>query len=322
MGTNEWEQWSSREKSASSNQAAVTNGGTVVEFLGWCETVRHRAPSTVRAYGSVLSMYVDFIGHMDICAVEVDVMEAFMTRPRVRRAKGSTGAAATQHKDAAILHSFYRFLYERGYTQDDRSKALHSPTVHNANPRPVGDADWVKLWEYAQDLSDSSIAALGLGYTAGLRRHEIQGLKVEQVTPSKLVNFPRKGGGDHTLPWSQMMGILTDGLPQLFPHVDRFQVALARLVRGRKGGERLLRWPQTNPDAMNKRMVRWCSEAGIDQLTPHQLRHSAVTNLLRCGVPLHLTSRLANHSNVATTMLYVRAGGDELGEWRAARKGS
>jgi integrase len=68
-------------------------------------------------------------------------------------------------------------------------------------------------------------------------------------------------------------------------------------------------------DTLNKMMLRWCREAGVTPVTPHMLRHSTATNLLRAGVPLHLTASLMNHSSVQVTMRYVASGGNQLREW-------
>jgi integrase/recombinase XerC len=54
----------------------------------------------------------------------------------------------------------------------------------------------------------------------------------------------------------------------------------------------------------------------LPPITPHQLRHSAATNLVRAGIPIHLVSSLMNHSNVQTTMGYVSSGGEQLAEWK------
>jgi site-specific recombinase XerD len=62
-------------------------------------------------------------------------------------------------------------------------------------------------------------------------------------------------------------------------------------------------------------MKTLCARAHVGPYTPHQLRHSFVTNLLRSGVPIHLVSRMANHSSTAITMRYVKAGASELREW-------
>jgi site-specific recombinase XerD len=72
----------------------------------------------------------------------------------------------------------------------------------------------------------------------------------------------------------------------------------------------------TNPDQLNKRLLRLQQRCGIRQpVTPHALRHTFVTRLLEVGIPLHVVSRLANHSDVSVTMRYVKTALDPLAEF-------
>ena len=126
----------------------------------------------------------------------------------------------------------------------------------------------------------------------------------------------RKGGGKHTLPWREMYEILVEWNPAL-DHQGRFPEAL-RVASRASQGLLLAPWP-TDPQTLNKRMLKLCQSINSKSYTPHQLRHSAATNLLRAGVPLHMVSALLNHSSPTITMRYVKATGDELAEWRRQR---
>ena len=43
----------------------------------------------------------------------------------------------------------------------------------------------------------------------------------------------------------------------------------------------------------------------------HSLRHSFVTMLLKSGVPIHVASELAGHTDIRTTAHYLRVFDDE-----------
>ena len=129
-----------------------------------------------------------------------------------------------------------------------------------------------------------------------------------------------------------MLDTFEQRLPQLNA-VRLWPLLAARTERGRGDG-RLIGWSELGrprrssaaarrePDALdpqhlNNWLDRMTSRAGVPHIAPHQLRHSCATNLLRAGVPLPIASNLLNHANVHTTMRYMKAGGDELGEWLA-----
>jgi site-specific recombinase XerD len=71
---------------------------------------------------------------------------------------------------------------------------------------------------------------------------------------------------------------------------------------------------------LNRRMGDWLVQCELpsDAFTPHNLRHSFATNLLRTGVPLDVACDLCNHSSVAITMRYVRTAGRRLSALRVS----
>ena len=288
------------------------NTAPIIEWLEWHRTTRNRQRTTLQSYAHTMSAWLTWIGATDIWAADVPTMEQFLVRPRRRRGAGGNGAPATRAREASTLRGFYTWAHARGYTSAALAENLHGPTVHNANPRPIPDADWIDICTY--DLDDDARLALGLGFYCGLRRTELIDLRVGQVGWSKLEGFVRKGGGDHTFPWREVLGVVSERLPQLADGADVFRIILEKRRANGAPEDRLLRW--TNPITLSHHIPQWFAAAGCHPYTPHQLRHSAVTNWLRAGIPFYLASRLANHSNPSVTMRYVRAGGDELAEWR------
>ena len=52
-------------------------------------------------------------------------------------------------------------------------------------------------------------------------------------------------------------------------------------------------------------------------VTPHALRHSCATYLIRAGMPIEMVRVLLNHSSIAVTQRYVKIGLDSVAEWRS-----
>jgi integrase len=79
----------------------------------------------------------------------------------------------------------------------------------------------------------------------------------------------------------------------------------ALFYAGRKGGK-LIEGQRMTDQGMYGVILRRAKAAGIENVSPHDLRRSFVSNLLELGVDLVSTSQLCGHSNVQTTARYDR----------------
>jgi site-specific recombinase XerD len=61
-------------------------------------------------------------------------------------------------------------------------------------------------------------------------------------------------------------------------------------------------------------VVSASKRAGIGEVTAHRLRHTAATELLRHGAPLHEIGQLLRHRSVLTTAIYAKVDRDRLRE--------
>jgi site-specific recombinase XerD len=61
-------------------------------------------------------------------------------------------------------------------------------------------------------------------------------------------------------------------------------------------------------------VVSASKRAGLGEVTAHRLRHTAATELLRAGAPLHEIGELLRHRSVLTTAIYAKVDRDRLRE--------
>jgi len=292
-----------------SSPTNLTVEQAAVLWLDWLRNYRGRSRLTVVNYGSTVKLLVEWLGApRPLAALTHDDIERFVTRTR---RGGRPPAPATANRDLATVRSFLGWCVDKQFLVHSPAALVHGPTMRRRQPRPIDDDVWALWWGF--DLPDGLRLALGLGYFGGLRRAEITGLKSTQIVNGKVVNFVRKGGGEHSLPLDDMIDIVATKLPHVAADMDQFWSA----VRTAKRYERhVTGWSVTQPMEMNRRVIRFAQRHSLPAFTPHQLRHSAATNMVRSGVPIHLVASLLNHSSVEITMGYVAAGGEQLAEWK------
>lgn len=321
------------------------NLALATEYLGW-QRKRNRSAETIYAYTDVLHKMVSWLGETPLATVPTRMLEAFIERPRARRRAGDgpkfgEAAPATRRRDITIIRSFFRYLIERGYIATNPALAMVPPQVRNVAPKAIDDDTWRAVWCHPR-LDDTERFVFGMAFFCGLRRRELVDLNADHfaLADERLVGFTRKGGSESSFPYGSAVRLIAERLPRLVPEgaddaLDRIRLyvmsrasmpyllawgdALGRDDDPRlRGRQRLDRYPEgwTPPNVLNNRLRAVLRRSGLphDAFSPHALRHSFVSNLLRVGVPLHVVSRLASHADIATTMRYVKTAEDPLRE--------
>jgi len=278
------------------------------EWLTWHRDTAHSAENTYKKYAGIMIDYLAYCStrKIDPMAPTLTELERYVKRGR-KALNGRMGKAATQQLDVKVLRGFYTWLAQRHHIVRSPALELRGPKMRDRNPRPILDEHWQIIWGH--DLSDRLRAVLGFGYFAGLRVAELQSLTCDQITPTRLTNFTRKGGGEQTLPWHDMARTVNLRLPHLLPDL---QVLVRAANHTRINYYELS--PYSGERALYEAFTKLCRDVlHIPKYTPHQLRHSTATNLFNARIPSHMVMALMNHKSIDTTMGYVRANPTDLG---------
>ncbi len=152
----------------------------------------------------------------------------------------------------------------------------------------------------ADSYRDAAIICIGLG--AGLRRHEIARLTTDSYHDGKLTVLGKRNK-TRTIP---------------LPAFAKDALDAWLTIRGAAPGSiftPINRWGDitiTNltPEAIRHIILRRTKQAGINDVTPHDLRRTYATNLIAAGVPLPTVQKLMGHASVTTTANYDRSDED------------
>jgi site-specific recombinase XerD len=146
-------------------------------------------------------------------------------------------------------------------------------------------------------------ALLALAFGTGLRRAEIVALDMDDYNRDSGELLIRRGKGAKSRTayvaggaaealevWIEVRG--EEEGPLFYPYNRGGKIVLRRLSA------------QTVRDLLDKRVKR----AGLQALSPHDLRRSFISELLEAGADLSVVQQLAGHASVATTTRYDRRG--------------
>jgi len=185
--------------------------------------------------------------------------------------------------------SFFGYLFDHGLYNLD-PYCLKLPRVRNKERRIPSNEDITKLLSVL-DRAEDTVAVLLL-VDCGLRVHELATIKLNNINfddASILING--KGGKTRTV-------YLSDTT------VDHLQAYVQTL-----NGEYL--FPSARADAkighhtrhyFKKRLTILCERAGVQRITPHQLRHYFATYTLSHGGDVKAVSEMLGHADVMFTL--------------------
>jgi len=158
-------------------------------------------------------------------------------------------------------------------------------------------------------------AIVAMAYAGGLRRTELAQLDVEslvdddgEVITVRVLGKRRK----------ERLVYLDDGAAQAVRDWLEIRGRLPGALwwSGRKGG-RVTPGRRMSGQAIYDVLQRRAAQATIEDVTPHDLRRSFVSDLLDAGVDISTVADMAGHANIETTRRYDRRG--ERAKKRAAR---
>jgi integrase/recombinase XerD len=201
------------------------------------------------------------------------------------------------------VRSFLRFLFVAGEIDRPLATALLPRRAVRAAglPEPASAATVAAI---VCSCDTSSVAGrrdramLMLMARLGLRTGEVARLRLDDITwRSGEIEVAGKGGRVDRLPMPVDVGqaivdYLHDGRP-VVPWRNVF-VALKAPFRA------------LHPTAMNTIVSSACRRAGVEPVTPHQLRHSAATQMLAAGASLAEIGQVLRHHDESTTAGYAK----------------
>lgn len=183
-----------------------------------------------------------------------------------------------------------------GYT-DFPVEQIQYPKQPIIPPTFIYPKDVEKLILCAENKRDKAI--ISMLYAAGLRSSELCDLQKESLDGNQL---QIKGKGN-----KYRIGFIDNRTKvYLQNYLSTRSDSSVRLFVSRTGGK------LTKNDL--SRIVRKCTEKAKlkTKVTPHTLRHSYATNLLRNGCNLRYIQDLLGHDNIQTTILYTHVVKEDL----------
>lgn len=268
----------------------------VKEYLTYIQVEKGLARHTLESYRSDLA-------RLDRWAGKLNKSIADLTRPDLRKwiAQLSREGLAPSSVARAVsaARGFFRFLMLDQHLKQNPAEDLDTPQRFSYLPTFLTEQEIDRLFALPDVSTDEGMrdrAMLELMYAAGLRVSELVSLKQTEVDiHAGVVNCHGKGSKERRVPvgksaihWLQKYTSVKAGYGRS-PYSNLF------LHRG-KPLTRQLAWTI---------IKTYAKTIGLDNVSPHTLRHSFATHLLQHGADSRSVQALLGHSDISTTQIYT-----------------
>lgn len=217
--------------------------------------------------------------------------------------------ASSVSRCISTLKSFYKFLELNKYTNKTPLTTITNPKTVKKLPKILSEEEIEKLLDInlKTDFDYRNKAMLELMYSSGLRVSEIINLNVNDIDLSNAsVRIFGKGSKERIIPLNDyaidaLNNYILNHRRSLFKHGESNYLFL------NNHGNKMTR------QGFFKILEKIAKEKGIkSELSPHTLRHSFATHLLKHGADLRSIQELLGHSDISTTQIYTHITSERL----------
>ncbi|QAY71889.1 site-specific tyrosine recombinase XerD [Xylanimonas protaetiae] len=297
------------------------------DYLAHLRVERGLSANTTAAYRRDLARYLrhlDRLGRTSLGAVGEDDVTGFVAAVRDGSDGGARLSASSTARALAAVRGWHRFAQAEGLSLQDPAAEVRAPTQLRRLPHALSVDAVTRLLECA-GVGDGPVplrdrALLELLYSTGGRISEVVGLDVDALgwlgaegddVPA-VVRLHGKGDKERIVPVGSYARSALDA------YLVRARPALAAAGSGTPALFLNTRGRPLSRQSAWAVLQAASSRAGLENVSPHTLRHSFATHLLQGGADVRVVQELLGHASVTTTQIYTMVTPDTLREVYAA----
>lgn len=267
----------------------------IEEFIDYLRFEKKYSENTISSYKRDLNKINSYLKKDFIKLTKADIQKYIQNLSK-------NESSNTISRTISSLKSFYKFLEINKYTNTNPLTTIISPKTARKLPKVLSEEEVNKLLDINlnNDFDYRNKAMLELMYSSGLRVSELINLTVNDIDlKNSLVRIFGKGSKERIVPLNDyateaLNNYILYHRPKLFKQKENNYLFL------NNHGNQMTR------QGFFKTLKKIAKEKGIkSELSPHTLRHSFATHLLKYGADLRSIQELLGHSDISTTQIYT-----------------
>lgn len=284
----------------------------IERFLEFIKFEKGLSQNTVSAYKRDLSQYLEFIRKInkDIHTITSQDITEFLWQLKERNLKTNS-----IYRKSSCIAQFHKFLIAEEITKNNPIESVSRPKLQRKLPQVLSYEEVEKLLNFVPKKKFNDIrnkAMLEVLYATGMRVSELVNLKFNQLDiANKYIRVVGKGSKErivllnpksiHAL--KEWLAIRERKFSNKIASEYKEYVFLSKLGR-----------PISRVDFWEQ-LKNYVRQAGITKnVSPHTLRHSFATHMLKYGADLRVVQELLGHADISTTQIYTHIDKQHLKE--------
>ena len=275
-------------------------------FLDFLENDKKLSSNTLQSYKRDILQYQTYIDRKKLNYLKMDNEKISVYLESLSNADKKP---STISRNLATIRAFYVFLMRNKKIKKDPTDGVHSPKVEKKIPSVLTAEEVELLLEQPSSVDLKGIrdkAMLEFAYATGMRVTEIISLNIEDVNLEEGYVVCNSKNKKRNIPLGSMsLNALKEYIEGSRPILIKTEEENALFVN--VNGKRLTR------QGFWKIVKYYQEQANITKdITPHVLRHSFATHLLKNGADLKSIQAMLGHSDISSTQVYMQFKNENL----------
>ena len=278
------------------------------DFTEYLKTEKGASANTVTSYERDLRYFSNYLNTIGVNKFENVNKTSVMSY--IYELQKANKSSSTISRNIASLRSFFNYHNDRGVLTVNPLRDFESPKVSKKDPEILTLNEVESLLLQPDCTTQKGIrdkAMLELLYATGIRVTELISLKISDINLK--LEYLRCGDG---LQKGRVIPLGSKAVEAL-----SIYIAEARNSFLFDESEDLLflncRGSHMTRQGFWKIIKGYAAKAGIaDNITPHTLRHSFAVHLLENGADVQAVQEMLGHSDISTTLVYVKMNKNRL----------
>lgn len=275
------------------------NDRLINDFKNYLELERNYSNNTSLSYVKDVTLFSDFI-KKDLLLVDKKDIEKYI--------RSLNKSSKTISHVISSLKSFYNYYMRMGNIKSNPTDEIDRPKIEKKIPEflTLEEVSSLLNFEVNNEFEARNKAILELLYSSGLRISELTSLELSNIDLDEcLVRVMGKGSKERIVPLGDYaIDALKEYIYFYRPMLNKNNSSYVFL--NNRGGV-------LSRQFIFKVIKDECIKKGIRKnVSPHTLRHTFATHLLKNGADLRIIQELLGHENLSTTQIYTHLTNDKL----------